>query len=358
MEMGKADIRQELFRGWATNDTHAGPSNLHYGFDNWIYGSVGYAGFNGVVNGERVNFRQGFYRFKVEPENSTPNTPPSLPGKGAGGLGSESSPPSLPKLGSSLKVTKLEFLRSTNNNTWGLAFDESGQLFGSTANGCPIVHMPIPNRYYEKVKGLTSSVLQNIAPDNHFEPITDKVRQVDWHGGFTAASNCAVYTARTYPREYWNRVAFVSEPTGHLTTAFTLQPNGTSYAARYGWNLIASDDEWSAPIDAQVGPDGHVWVIDWYNYIVQHNPTPAGFRTGKGRCLRNGSARQEARPHLSCGLHQSQARAAGELEGCDTREAGRNTHEPQPDVATPRSAASGGGIQVGRRFGVAEAAPG
>ena len=267
---GKADIRQELFRGWATNDTHAGPSNLHYGFDNWIYGSVGYAGFNGVVNGERVNFRQGFYRFKVEPENSTPNTPPSLPGKGAGGLGS------------SLKVTKLEFLRSTNNNTWGLAFDESGQLFGSTANGCPIVHMPIPNRYYEKVKGLTSSVLQNIAPDNHFEPITDKVRQVDWHGGFTAASNCAVYTARTYPREYWNRVALVSEPTGHLTTAFTLQPNGTSYAARYGWNLIASDDEWSAPIDAQVGPDGHVWVIDWYNYIVQHNPTPAGFRTGKG----------------------------------------------------------------------------
>ena len=33
---------------------------------------------------------------------------------------------------------------------------------------------------------------------------------------------------------------------------------------------------------AEVGPDGNVWVIDWYNYIVQHNPTPAGFKTGKG----------------------------------------------------------------------------
>jgi putative heme-binding domain-containing protein len=33
---------------------------------------------------------------------------------------------------------------------------------------------------------------------------------------------------------------------------------------------------------AEVGPDGCVWVIDWYNYIVQHNPTPQGFRTGKG----------------------------------------------------------------------------
>ncbi|HVL13874.1 MAG TPA: PVC-type heme-binding CxxCH protein [Gemmata sp.] len=251
---GKADVRQVLLTGWATNDTHAGPSNLRYGFDNWVYGAVGYAGFRGEVGGERTTFRQGFYRFKVE-KGEKPHE---------------------------LKVTKLEFLRSTNNNTWGLCFDEAGNLFGSTANGCPIVHMPIPNRYYEKVRGLTPTTLQNIAPDNHFEPITEKVRQVDWHGGFTAASNIAVYTARTYPPEYWNRTAFISEPTGHLTATMTLHPDGAAYKARYGWNLLASDDEWCAPIDAQVGPDGHVWVIDWYNFIVQHNPTPAGFRTGRG----------------------------------------------------------------------------
>ena len=182
-----------------------------------------------------------------------------------------------------MKVTKLEFLRSTSNNTWGLCFNEAGELFGSTANGCPIVHMPIPNRYYEKVRGLTPTVLQNIAPDNHFEPITDKVRQVDWHGGFTAASNIAIYTARTYPREYWNRAAFISEPTGHLDGDDDAAARAArAIAPRYGWNLVASDDEWCAPIDAQVGPDGHMWVIDWYNFIVQHNPTPAGFRTGKG----------------------------------------------------------------------------
>jgi putative membrane-bound dehydrogenase-like protein len=271
---GKADVRQELFRGWSTGDTHAGPSNLHYGFDNWIYGSVGYAGFRGTVNGEQLNFRQGFYRFRIEAN-------PDRKGGGDGKVGGGADPgPGGP--GSPLKVTKLEFLRSTSNNTWGLCFNEAGELFGSTANGCPIVHMPIPNRYYEKVKGLTPTVLQNIAPDFHFEPITDKIRQVDFHGGFTAASNISIYTARTYPREYWNRAAFISEPTGHLTATMTLQPQGADYRARYGWNLVASDDEWCAPIDAQVGPDGHVWVIDWYNFIVQHNPTPAGFTTGKG----------------------------------------------------------------------------
>lgn len=253
---GRADRREVLLSGWGTYDTHAGPSNLRYGFDNWIYGAVGYAGFRGTVAGQRHAFGQGFYRFRIE----------------ATGTGADER----------LTVTALEFLRSTSNNTWGLNFDEWGRLFGSTANGCPIVHMPIANRYYEKVRGLSPTVLANIAPDNHFEPITSKVRQVDWHGGFTAASHIALYTARSYPPEYWNRAAFVSDPTGHLTAAFLLQDRGATVRARYGWNLLASDDEWCAPIDAQVGPDGHVWIIDWYNYIVQHNPTPAGYRTGRG----------------------------------------------------------------------------
>ncbi|HEV3142836.1 MAG TPA: PVC-type heme-binding CxxCH protein, partial [Gemmataceae bacterium] len=253
---GKADFKQILFTGWGVNDTHAGPSNLRYGLDNWIYGIVGYAGYRGEVAGERLSFSQGFYRFKIEP------SPQRKQGE--------------------LRVTKLEFLRSTSNNSWGVGFNEEGQLFGSTANGCPIVHMPIPNRYYEKVRGLAPTVLRNIAPDNHFEPITDKVRQVDFHGGFTAAAGCGIYTARTYPKEYWNRTAFVCEPTGHLVATFELTPDGASYKARYGWNLLASDDEWSAPIMAEVGPDGNVWVIDWYNFIVQHNPTPPGFKTGKG----------------------------------------------------------------------------
>jgi hypothetical protein len=240
-----ADERRILFTGWHTNDTHAGPSNLRYGLDNWIYGMVGYAGFDGVVGGERHHFSQGFYRFK--PDGS-----------------------------------KMEFLRNTNNNSWGVGFSEEGILFGSTANGNPSVHLPIPNRYYESVRGWSSSVLGGIAGNAPIEPITDKVRQVDWHGHFTAGAGHALYTARSYPREYWNRTAFVAEPTGHLLATFVIQPDGASFRSHNAWNLLASDDEWTAPIMAEVGPDGHVWMIDWYNYIVQHNPTPQGWKTGKG----------------------------------------------------------------------------
>jgi putative membrane-bound dehydrogenase-like protein len=240
-----ADERRVLFTGWGTGDTHAGPSNLHYGFDNWVYGMVGYAGFRGEVGGEKLSFGQGFYRFR--PDGS-----------------------------------KLEFLRGTNNNSWGLGFSEEGMLLGSTANGNPSVYLPIPNRHYEAVRGWSSSVLGSIADSHKFYPITDKVRQVDWHGSFTAATGHALYTARRYPPSYWNRTAFVSDPTGHLTGTLVLDRVGADFKSHYGWNLVASDDEWCAPVSAEVGPDGNVWVIDWYAFIVQHNPTPPGFKTGKG----------------------------------------------------------------------------
>ncbi len=246
------DSRTVLFTGWGAGDTHAGPSNLHYGFDNWLYGIVGYSGFSGTVAGERHKFGQGFFRFKLK------------------------------STGPDVQVAKLEFLRSTSNNSWGVGWSEEGLLFGSTANGNPSVFMPIPNRYYESVKGLSASVLPTIAQSNKMYPITTKVRQVDWHGGFTAAAGHALYTARVYPREYWNRTAFVTEPTGHLVATFVLDRAGSNFRSRNSWNLLASDDEWSAPIMAEVGPDGCVWVIDWYNYIVQHNPTPPGFKNGKG----------------------------------------------------------------------------
>ena len=247
-----ADLRTTLFSGWSTGDTHAGPSNLNAGPDNWFYGMVGYAGFNGTIAGEQQSFRTGFYRFKVEMVNGQ------------------------------VAVTDFEFLRNTNNNSWGVGFSEDGLLFGSTANRNPSEFMPIANRHYERVRGWTSSVLGGIADTHEFAPITEKVRQVDHHGGYTAAAGHAIYTARNYPQAYWNRAAFVAGPTGHLVGTFALTPHGAGYKSTSPVNLLASDDEWAAPIMAEIGPDGNVWVIDWYNYIVQHNPTPVGFRNGPG----------------------------------------------------------------------------
>lgn len=242
---GVADERRVLFTGWGTGDTHATASNLRYGGDNWIWGTVGYSGFDGEVGGRRHRFGQGVFRFR--PDGSA-----------------------------------LEFIRSSNNNTWGLGLSEEGLVFGSTANNNASWFMAIPNRFYEAVAGWSAARMETIADSQAIHPVTDKVRQVDAHGRYTAGAGHALYTARAFPAEFWNRIAFVAEPTGHLVGWFRLEAEGSDFRAVNLGSFLASDDEWTAPIVAEVGPDGALWVLDWYNYIVQHNPTPRGFDNGRG----------------------------------------------------------------------------
>ncbi len=239
----RADVKEILISGWGTFDTHAGPSNLRYGFDNQIWGTVGYSGFNGNIAGKDFEFGQGFYRFH-------PNG------------------------------TNFEFLTRTSNNTWGLGFSETFDVFGSTANNAHSWYMGIPNRYFEGIEGIEKTGSKKIASYYPYHPITQNYRQVDVFGGFTAAAGHSLYTARSFPKEYWNRIAFVAEPTGHLLARGVLEKDGAGFVTRDGWNVLASSDEWVSPVHAEVGPDGALWIADWYNFIIQHNPTPTPERGG------------------------------------------------------------------------------
>src|SRR5438034_131863 len=103
----KADVRQAILPGWGTGDTHAMQSNLGRGFDNWLYGAVGYSNFRGNVGGKELQFGQGIFRFKAD-------------------------------------GSALEFLHQFNNNTWGFGQNAYGDVFGSTANGNPTFYGYLP----------------------------------------------------------------------------------------------------------------------------------------------------------------------------------------------------------------------
>ena len=246
----KADVREILSTGWGNRDTHAQPSNLQYAPDNYIWGVVGYSGFNGEINGKKFQFGQGMYRFKPDGSN-------------------------------------FEYVTSSTNNTWGLGFSETFDVFGSTANNDPSFYVAIPNRYFEGIQGLPTGRAggpgyHSLAAFYAVHPTTPYIRQVDVFGGYTAASGHHLYTARSFPKEYWNRIAFITEPTAHLVGQGIIEKQGAGFVTRDGWNLMAGAEEWVAPVHAQVGPDGAVWLADWYNFIAQHNPTPTGYSNGKG----------------------------------------------------------------------------
>ncbi|MCY7358469.1 MAG: ThuA domain-containing protein, partial [Rudanella sp.] len=231
----KADVRENILTGWDKNDTHFGPSNLQYGFNNKLWGVVG-SGYNGTTkDGKNLNFRTGVYN--VNPDG-----------------------------------TGLDFLANTSNNTWGLGLTEDNNVFISTANNAHSAFYSMPARYMQRnLPGATVQAVQKI--DGHYDShtMTPNLRQVDVVGGFTSAAGHHFYTARSFPKSYWNRVAFVCEPTVRLIHNAVIEPKGAGFTERDGWNMLASSDEWVGPVQAEVGPDGALWVADWYNFIIQHN---------------------------------------------------------------------------------------
>jgi mono/diheme cytochrome c family protein len=110
-----------------------------------------------------------------------------------------------------------------------------------------------------------------------FFPSSTDIRQVDVHGGYTAAAGHAFYTSDRFPAAWRDgRMAFVTEPTGKLVGQFEITREGAGFKARQlPNNLFDSADAWTSPVFAETGPDGAVWICDWYNLIIQHNPTPS-----------------------------------------------------------------------------------
>jgi putative membrane-bound dehydrogenase-like protein len=279
----RADVRQAILPGWGTGDTHAMQSNLGRGFDNWLYGAVGYSNFRGNVGGKDMQFGQGVFRFKAD-------------------------------------GSALEFLHQYNNNTWGFGLNAYGDVFGSTANGNPSFYGYLPAHILNptqpgsgrrggggggggggfrpgyrlgdntpdapaaNVRRLPSA--KSLAPGMRMHPNTPNVRMVDNFGGYTAAAGHAFIVSDALPARLQGK-ALVTEPTAKLIGIMDIQRDGGGYKALDGGNLLASTDEWMSPIFADVGPDGAVWVIDFYSFIIQHNPTPsvqsAGIQATTGR---------------------------------------------------------------------------
>lgn len=230
----KAEVRKVMATGLDIHDTHAATSQLQYGMDNWIYATVGYSGVDIDINGKKSKFGNAVFRFRPD-------------------------------------LSKLEHLQDTTNNTWGLGFTEEGDVLGSTANNNPSWIMSIPSSAYAG-SGLEPTKTPRLDTSTIIYPNTLDITQVDQIDRYTAAAGHFFYTDTVMKDTFNPQQAFICEPTGHVVATGDVSPKGSLMeTVLRGNNMFASSDAWAAPVAARVGPDGAVWIADWYNPIIQHN---------------------------------------------------------------------------------------
>ena len=162
-----APMRVDKHSTGGIGDTHAQANNLHYGHDNWLYGCVGYSGFNGEIRGEKKQFAMGTFRFKAD-------------------------------------GSALEFLHQFSNNSWGHGANEFGDQFGGTANNAPIFFGGLPQHLVPK--GLRAMTAKKINAVEQAHTITPNFRQVDVMGGYTAAMLGQLSPMGHYRPKMWTDV--------------------------------------------------------------------------------------------------------------------------------------------------------
>ncbi len=256
-----AGTPQILFSGMGSNanfDTHGGINSLMYGLDNWIYGHSGY----NSCTASGVDCSHGrMWRFRH----------------------------------TALGYAKTEFQSWDEGpaNAHGIGQMEDGQLFQSGATGSPhINHAARQGVYAIDIRtampgapaGNPANVFYPITGDRYlWEGSTGKNPQGQFTSGTTAVSGMDFYTSRLFPKKYWNRFAFNCEGASKLCNQDSLVESGNGNVTGSTWksirlpgperaNIFASKDAWVAPIRARTGPDGALWILDWYNYLFLHNP--------------------------------------------------------------------------------------
>lgn len=240
------DKVETVFTGFGFGDTHAVISNFRWGPDGWIYATQGYSGgaSNHITNAAGRDFGKignGLFRFR--PDGSA-----------------------------------IEIVSSYGSNTWGCSFNEEGELFFTMANGAHLRHVVLPEKFLagNRVANVTS--WKDIPDHDRVFPAVVRTdapyAQIDFVGGFTAAAGSTFYDGGAWPDE-WRNSHFVCEPTVNLVHHDIVEPDGVSFKARKAREaeFIASTDLWFRPVDVRVGPDGALYVLDFYNQAAVHNDT-------------------------------------------------------------------------------------
>jgi putative membrane-bound dehydrogenase-like protein len=228
-----------LLSGFGMEDAHSVANSLTWGPDGWLYGCQG-STVTSQIRG--IEFQQGVWRYH-------PST------------------------------DRFELFCEGGGNSWGLDFDARGELFYSTNVGGYAMLHGVPGGYYWKSFG-KHGALHNPFAFGYF----DHVPHAGMQGGHVTVGGM-FYQGTALPGRY-HGAYIAGDLLGHAVRWHRVTPDGSTFRAEYGGELLTSSDTWFAPCDLTIGPDGFVYVADWHDRRMAHPDPDAEWDRSNGRIFR------------------------------------------------------------------------
>lgn len=148
------------------------------------------------------------------------------------------------------ETRRLEIVSKGLVNPWGYEFDQWGQSFATDGAGGEGLNYIFPGSVF-KTSPNAKRTLSGLSPGQPkqcgLEFIDDPHWPEDWQGSWVT-----------------------NDFRGNRTNRFKVTPSGSSYIAKQEADVLASNHRAFRPIDIRLGPDGALYIADWYNPIIQH----------------------------------------------------------------------------------------
>ncbi len=160
--------------------------------------------------------------------------------------------------------TGFEIIFHGFTNCWGYDWDDYGNWICNDNEGPHLIHLVEGGDY-----GFSLTNRHDGKPGTLPGIETDHTQ----HYGYLVQSELTIYSGDAFPKEYQGNV-LQGAPNLHKVIRDSLEERGATFFGTMEGDLTSSDDLWHRPIALTVGPDGAVYMIDWYNEILAHVEHP------------------------------------------------------------------------------------
>ncbi len=221
----RVDERKPLYSGFQYKDTHGMINNLVRSWDGWVHADHGFANTSRVAGSDGdtiVMFSGNTFRFRLD-------------------------------------GSRVEFTTTGRVNPYGYAYDELGYTYSTDCHTSPL---------YQLVRGADYPHFSKKPTGIGFGPAL-----MEHNHGSTALAGLDYYLADQFPESH-QLSFYLGDVVRSRVYRATMELQGTTPVVTWQPDFVVSEDPWFRPVDVKLGPDGALYIADFYNRIIGHYEVP------------------------------------------------------------------------------------